>query len=61
MRDHPHHDIGVLGGTWGIKLSNPTIRKQYGDSFKLMLRDPIASSKRDIHGPDQTALTKYIW
>ena len=61
MRDHPHHDTSVLGGLWGIKLTNKTIQEKFAGSFRKLLTDPLAQSQRDMHGPDQSALTKYFW
>ena len=61
LRDHPYHDISILGGMWGIKFQNTIIREKFTQSFNQLLSDPLVNSTRTIHGPDQTALTKYFW
>ena len=61
MRDHPHHRISILGGLWGIKLQKSNIREKFSKSFNDLLLDPLVNSTRIKHGPDQTALDKYIW
>ena len=61
MRDHPHHRISILGGLWGIKFQNSNIREKFSKTFNDLLLDPLVNSTRTKHGPDQTALDKYIW
>ena len=61
LRDHPYHDISILGGLWGIKFQNTVIREKFTQSFNQLLSDPLVNSTRTTHGPDQTALTKYFW
>ena len=61
MRDHPFHNAKILAGMWGIKLTNPPIRRAYINSFKKLLKDPLVVSQREKYDPDQTALAKYFW
>ena len=61
FRDHPYHGVVILGGTWGVKLNDSVIRKQFKHSFDLMFRDPLFYSSRKNGGTDQTMLKKYVW
>ena len=60
MRDHPNHDIQMLGGTWGVKRTKK-VRQELLTSLKKMLKDPKFYATRQKAGPDQQILKKYIW
>ena len=61
LRDHPQHGIHILGGTWGVKLTKPTIRKSMVNAMKRMFKHPKFYAPRDKAGPDQDMLSRYIW
>ena len=58
MRDHPAHDIGILGGTWGTKLTDPEIRKAWNLSFRNMFGNRRAHESRTKPGADQYLLNR---
>lgn len=60
MRDHPHHDVTVLGGMWGAKLT-PYIRSRMRQSFGTIFKSKIFFANRYIREPDQELLRDYIW
>ena len=60
MRDHPHHKVEILGGTWGVKLT-PVVRVELNQSFQRMFQSNILYSNQDNRGPDQDLLKEYIW
>ena len=33
MRDHPLHDVGMLGSAWGVKLTSEVIMKYQSEYF----------------------------
>ena len=39
MRDHPMHDIGMLGSAWGVKLTKENIRLKWQKAWKNGFRD----------------------
>ena len=61
MRDHPQHDVPILGGTWGIKLEKNKIRQKIKMSIEAMKKNPIFYASRSKAGPDQDALRRYVW
>ena len=61
MRDHPHHGVAILGGTWGVKLERPKVREAFSRSFVKMAKDRRSVSPRNKAGPDQSLLKDYIW
>jgi hypothetical protein len=58
MRDNPAHDIGMLGGTWGAKLTSPKIRKAWALSIGNMFRNKRALDDRKTAGTDQYLLNR---
>ena len=60
MRDHPYHNVPILGGMWGIKLT-PDMRFNMEQAFTDMFGSDIFYKNRDLRGPDQDLLGKYIW
>ena len=60
MRDNIHHDVPILGGTWGIKLTS-NMRSKMDQSFVKMFGSDIFFTSHDKRGPDQDLLGKYIW
>merc|ERR1712223_494967 len=34
MRDHPMHDIGMLGSAWGVKLTKGNVRLKWQKAWK---------------------------
>ena len=61
MRDHPGHNVSILGGLWGIKLQNEAIRREYTKAFNQLLDDPLVNTTRLEYGADQDVLLKYFW
>ena len=58
MKDHPHHRANIMGGMWGAKLTNETIRNKFNTSLNEMLKSQEALELR--RGADQRILTKFI-
>ena len=58
MRDHPAHDIGILGGTWGAKLTDPDVRKAWNLSFRNIFGNKRAHESRTKPGADQYLLNR---
>ena len=61
MRDHPLHNVTVLGSTWGSKLTNTQIRSNWREAWKKGIKDDILWAPRQSWGPDQKFLDKYVW
>ena len=39
MRDHPMHDIGMLGSAWGVKLTKGNVRLKWQKAWKKSFAD----------------------
>ena len=39
MRDHPMHDIGMLGSAWGVKLLKDKVRLKWRKAWKDGFQD----------------------
>lgn len=61
MRDHPAHNVPLLGASWAAQLSQANIREKWRRSWQKMLADPLCWAPASAKGPDQELLTKYIW
>ena len=61
MRDHRSHNVAILGGMWGAKLTQPQTRVSFGKAFTKMLKDKEAYRSRKYRGIDQNLLKRYIW
>ena len=62
MRDHPNHIQPIMGGLWGIKLVNSTIRTKYQKIFMESLNDLEHSlGIRTERNHDQELLLKHFW
>ena len=58
MRDHPAHNIGILGGTWGAKLADPESREAWNLSFTNIFGNKRAYEPRTKRGADQYLLNR---
>ena len=58
MRDNPNHSAPLMGGMWGAKL-NSTLRKDFTDAFKQILKDHMAYIERGNGGWDQMCLRRW--
>ena len=61
MRDHPNHEVFVLAGMWGVKLSNEKVRQNMEKSFQKGFGEKIFYADRIEKQPDQEFLTWFIW
>ncbi len=61
MRDHPLHDIGMLGSAWGVKLQTDRVRQKWRRAWHNGAKNPIMWKARNVTGPDQAFLHKYVW
>ena len=61
MRDHPQHDVPMLGGTWAVKLTRDEIRSKMQKAVKKMFKSRLIHAPRDQGGPDQKLLARYVW
>ena len=39
MRDHPMHDIGMLGSAWGVKFAKEKVRLKWQIAWKNGMQD----------------------
>lgn len=61
MRDHPNHDVPILGGLWGLKMTSD-MKSQMKTSFDQMFKHSTnLYGKRTESQHDQIALRKFIW
>ena len=60
MRDLPDHDIPILGGMWGVKLT-PKIEAKIYESFRFIFDSDLFYKDHNSKGPDQDILRMYIW
>ena len=61
MRDHPSHDIPLLGAAWGARLSQEAVREKWSRSWRNILKDPASRAGRERKGPDQNLLARWVW
>eukprot|EP00093_Oithona_nana_P008175 08175.XXX_242010_242525_1 [CDS] Oithona nana genome sequencing. len=61
MRDHPLHNTELLGSAWGVKLSKTIIRQKWRRAWANGFRNEIMWKARNLTGPDQGFLTKFVW
>ena len=63
MRDHPQHNVPMLGGMWAVQMGRR--KKVWRDVWKSLwsaiLADPLSRSERGSKGPDQTLLSRHVW
>ena len=60
MRDHPQHNVPILGGLWGVKLT-PNIRHRIHQSFEKIFKSSMFYNGQNHKGSDQDLLEKFIW
>ena len=67
MRDHPLHNVGLGGGSWGSDLTRNvtesngktiSARQAWQIAWKEMLKDKKTYARRRELGPDQTVITR---
>ncbi|XP_069180266.1 uncharacterized protein [Procambarus clarkii] len=59
MRDHPHHNVPILGGTWAARWDQDIINTSELITIRdLMLRDAVGTS---LYGKDQAILKRRLW
>ena len=58
MRDHPLHNIHILGSGWGVKLLSSEIRSQWRSSWMIAKNLPMMWAPRKMTGPDQGFLRR---
>ena len=61
MRDSPDHAASMLGGMWGARMEDDNIRRLWAGHWDRMLEDKLAFASREVKGPDQNILDKYVW
>ena len=61
MRDHPHHDIEILGGLWGMKMT-PKMRLLMNKTFEtIFTKSASFYGSRKEYNHDQILLRNFIW
>ena len=60
MRDHPKHNVPMMGGMWGVRLSSSKIRQKLHQSFMKLFKSKLFYVDNNRIGPDQYILAKYI-
>ena len=61
MRDHPKHNVPMMGGMWGVRLSSSKIRQKLHQSFMRLFKSKLFYADNNLKGPDQYILAKYIY
>jgi hypothetical protein len=61
MRDHPYHNVPLVGGGWGARLTEDTEREQWENVWEEILGDPDTYAVKDQKGQDQDILTNHVW
>ena len=61
MRDHPAHDVPMLGGTWGAKLDRKEIRNNFSKSISDLYRSNLFTASQEEPAHDQQALRRFFW
>ena len=57
MRDHPQHGIPMLGGMWGARLEDQTVRERWGQVWRKIGTDKqILEYRKGTMGWDQNIL-----
>ena len=61
MRDHPYHNVEILGGMWCFRPQNSPTKAKH--SLKLMLENAgkRSSTSEATKGNDQFMLQRYLW
>ena len=57
MRDHPAHNIEILGSAWGVRLGDAE-RALADQAFTEAAHDKLFWMERKSYGPDQGFLKK---
>ena len=50
MRDHPMHDIGMLGSAWGVRLTKEEVRHKWRKAWKNGFQNEIMYKARNLTG-----------
>jgi len=58
MRDHPNHNVPLLGAAWGADLRQQNSRERWKLSWKKIFEDSLAYVPKSAKGPDQTILSE---
>ena len=61
MRDHPYHNIPLLGAAWGARMTGQEVRGNWVRSWQDILKDPLSRAGREKKGPDQAVLARWVW
>ena len=61
MRDHFYHTEPMMGGMWGVKLTERKVRDQCEEAWARASKDTkLFRAGRKTKGPDQNMLGKYV-
>ena len=60
MRDHVTHDFTMLGGLWGTKLFDQSIRSNWKTAWENGQDDGIMYAMRYRYKPDQIFLDRLV-
>ena len=70
MRDHPYHNVAMLGASWGTNLTRYlrgnffensktiTARQAWKLTWKNMLKEDLMYARCEAWGPDQIILDR---
>ena len=53
MRDHPNHEVEMMGGMWGAKLGRKYVRKKFEQSFKIIFESELYDAPESERSHDQ--------
>jgi hypothetical protein len=61
MRDHPQHEVAMMGGMWGAKLVRKFVRRKFLKAMSDIFQSDLFDAPRNERAHDQMALKKYVW
>ena len=59
MRDHASHQMPMMGGMWGTRLTQPGVRQKWRSAWQRMRTDSVITVGR--YSYDQSMLELYVW
>lgn len=61
MRDHPEHNVAVMGGMWGAKAGSIPEFRILMEVWQAMFKGNPGNPRGQFHGGDQEFLAQDIW
>ena len=61
MRDHPWHNVPLMAGGWGARLTEDAYRENWKNAWVEILEDGDTFADKEEKGEDQEILTNQVW